>query len=96
MENSLDDSYMKESNKLDGSNYVKWKLKIQTFMEGENVWSITYGKESKPKAFANSIQYWDYPERKVKVFPRIFVKDNIIHHIRYCNTFTHHSCYIIW
>jgi hypothetical protein len=28
------DSYINESNKLDGENYVNWKFKLKTLMEG--------------------------------------------------------------
>ena len=48
MENSLIDSYLNESNKLDGSNYVNWKFKMQTVLEASGVWVIVLGDEAKP------------------------------------------------
>ena len=50
------DSYINESNKLDGENYVNWKFKLQTLMEGYNVWSIACGDEAKPVAPTASVQ----------------------------------------
>jgi hypothetical protein len=50
MTNIMADSYINESNKLDGENYVNWKFKLQKLMEGYNVWSIACGDKAKPVA----------------------------------------------
>jgi hypothetical protein len=34
------ESYLIEATKLNGKNYMNWKFKMQTLMEGYNVWSI--------------------------------------------------------
>jgi hypothetical protein len=86
MTNIMADSYINESNKLDGKNYVNWKFKLQTLMEGYNVWSIACGDEAKPVAPAASVQDWERRETKMKVLLRMSVKDNIIPHIRECKT----------
>lgn len=83
MENYLIDSYINESNKLDGSNYVNWKFKIQEVLEASGVWPIVSGDEAKP---ATAAQDWEKRENKAKVFLRMSVKDNIIPHIRDCKT----------
>ena len=57
MANNLADSYMNESNKLDGSNYVNWKFKVQTLSEATMARNIVIGKEDNPKGPINSIQY---------------------------------------
>jgi hypothetical protein len=59
MTNIMTDSYINESNKLDGENYVNWKFKLQRLMEGYNVWSIACGDEAKPVAPAASVQDWE-------------------------------------
>ena len=83
MANSLIHSYLNESNKLDGSNYVNCKFKMQTVLEASGVWAIVSGDEAKP---ATPAQDWEKRENKAKVFLRMFVKDNIIPHIRDCKT----------
>ena len=79
-------SYINESNKLDGENYVNWKFKLSVLMEGYNVWSIACGDEAKPVAPAASVQDWERQETKAKVLLRMSVKDNIIPHITQCKT----------
>jgi hypothetical protein len=46
MVNPLAENYLNEANKLDGSNFVNWKFKMQTLMEGYGVWKITKGYEA--------------------------------------------------
>jgi hypothetical protein len=41
-------SYIIDSNKLDGINYVNWKFKVQTLMEGLNLCKIVNGTEPEP------------------------------------------------
>ena len=41
------ESYLHESGKLDGSNFMNWKFKIQTLLEGANAWSIVIGDEQR-------------------------------------------------
>eukprot|EP01018_Ginkgo_biloba_P016342 Gb_05795 [translate_table: standard] len=53
---NLTDSYLSEENKLDGVNYVNWKFKMQTLMEGYNVWTIVSGTEGKPATPIASVQ----------------------------------------
>jgi len=53
------DSYINESNKLDGENYVNWKFKLQTLMESYNVWSITCGDKAKPVSHVALVQDWE-------------------------------------
>ena len=48
MSNQLVDSYLNESSKLDGENYIDWKFKILTICEAWNVWSVVSGDELKP------------------------------------------------
>jgi hypothetical protein len=59
MTNIMADSYINESNKLDGENYVNWKLKLQTLMKGYNVWSIACGDKAKPVAPTALVQDWE-------------------------------------
>jgi hypothetical protein len=40
MANPLAETYLNEANKLDGSNFINWKFKMQTLMEGYGVWNI--------------------------------------------------------
>jgi hypothetical protein len=63
MENALANSYLNESNKMDGSNYVNWKFNIKTLMETSNVWPVVSGQEAKFEAPANT-RDWDTRERK--------------------------------
>jgi hypothetical protein len=91
MANSLAETYLNEANKLDGSNFINWKFKMQTFMEGYGVWNITKGTELKPDAAAGAtiaqIQDWEKRKNKAKVLLRMSVKDSIIPHIRDATTF---------
>jgi hypothetical protein len=63
MVNPLAETYLNESNKLDGSNLINWKFKMQTLVEGYGVWTIAKGDEEKPDvvvgAIAAQIQDWD-------------------------------------
>jgi len=63
MEDDLVNSYLNESNKMDGFNYVNWKFNIKTLMETSNVWPVVSGKEAKFEFLANT-QDWDTRERK--------------------------------
>ena len=85
MANLLLDTYMNESTKIDGENYVNWKFKKMTILEGNNLWSIVSGDEPKPTV-ASSIPDWERRETKAKVLLHMSVKDNIIPHIRDCKT----------
>ena len=85
MANILAESYLSESNKLDGENYENWKFKLQTLMEGNNTWAIVSGAEVKPvspQATDAAIQDWERRENKAKVLLWMTIKDNIIPHIR--------------
>jgi hypothetical protein len=48
MANPLAETYLNEANKLDGSNFINWKFKMQMLMEGYGVWNIANGTELKP------------------------------------------------
>jgi hypothetical protein len=85
MENPLVDSYLNESTKLDAKNYVNWKFKLATILEAYSLWTIVKGDEPKPIVVA-SIPDWDRQEMKEKVLLHMFVKENIIPHIRDCKT----------
>jgi hypothetical protein len=63
MENPLVDSYLNESTKIDGDNYVNWKFKLTTFLEAYSLWTIVKGDEPKPTV-ASSIPDWDRREMK--------------------------------
>jgi hypothetical protein len=56
MENPLAETYLNEANKLDGSNFINWKFKMQTLMKGYGVWNIANGTELKPNAAAGVIE----------------------------------------
>jgi hypothetical protein len=90
MENPLAETYLNEANKLDGSNFINWKFKMQMLMEGYGVWNIAKGTEVKPDAAAGAttaqIQDWEKRENKAKVLLRMSVKDSIIPHIREATT----------
>jgi hypothetical protein len=90
MANPLAETYLNEANKLDGSNFINWKFKMQTLMEGYGVWNIAKGTELKPDAAAGAtaaqIQDWEKRENKAKVLLRMSVKDSIIPHIRDATT----------
>ena len=85
MANPLADSYLNESTKLDGENYVNWKFKLITVLEAYNLWTIVKGDETKPQP-PNATQDWEKREMKARVLLRMSVKDNIIPHIRDCET----------
>ena len=83
--NNTIEMYLNESSKLDGSNFTNWKFKLQTLLEGANAWSIVTGEEQKPNIVTGTtalIQDWDKRENKEKFILKMFVKDNIIPHIR--------------
>jgi hypothetical protein len=90
MANPLAETYLNEANKLDGSNFINWKFKMQTLMEGYGVWNIAKGTELKPDVAAGAttaqIQDWEKHENKAKVLLCMSVKDNIIPHIREATT----------
>jgi hypothetical protein len=90
MENPLVDTYLNKANKLDGSNFINWKFKMQTPMEGYGVWTIAKGDEVKPDTSAgvttSQIQDWEKHENKAKVLLCMSVKDSIIPHIREAKT----------
>jgi hypothetical protein len=97
MANPLAETYLNEANKLDGSNFINWKFKMQMLMEGYGVWNIANGTELKPVAAAGAtavvggataaqIQDWEKRENKAKVLLRMSVKDSIIPHIRDATT----------
>eukprot|EP01018_Ginkgo_biloba_P006693 Gb_18192 [translate_table: standard] len=79
------DTYISEGNKLNGSNYVNWKFKVQTILECWNAWQIVAGIEAK-LADATTAVDWDKRETKAKVLIRMSVTDAIIPHIRDCDT----------
>ena len=84
MSNQLAESYLNESSKLDGENYIDWKFKILTICEAWNAWSVVNGDELKPTGAADT--NWEKRETKAKVLLWMFVKDSIIPHIRDCKT----------
>jgi hypothetical protein len=90
MVNLLAETYLNKDNKLDGSNFINWKFKMQTLMEGYGVWNIVKGTELKPDAAAGAtsaqIQDWEKHENKAKVLLHMSVKDSIIPHIREATT----------
>ena len=53
MVNPLVETYLNEANKLYGLNFINWKFKMQTLMEGYGVWNIVKGTELKPDAAAS-------------------------------------------
>ena len=63
MANALANSYLNESNKMDGFNYVNLKFNIKTLMETSNVWPLVSGQETKFEFLANT-RDWDTRERK--------------------------------
>ena len=89
--NPLEETYLNEANKLDGSNFINWKFKMQTLMEGYGIWMIVKGDEVKPNvavgATAAQNQDWDKRENKAKVLMHMSIKDSIITHIREGKTF---------
>jgi hypothetical protein len=90
MSNPLAETYFNEANKLDGLNFINWKLKMQTLMEGYGVWTIAKGTGVKSDAAVSAtvaqIQDWDKCENKAKALLCMSVKDRIIPHIREANT----------
>lgn len=55
MNNEMIEAYLNENNKLDGSNYVNWKFKMQTLLEVQSGWTIANGDEQKPATRSASI-----------------------------------------
>jgi hypothetical protein len=84
--NPLVETYLNKANKFDGSNFINWKFKMQTLMEGYGVWTIARGDEVKHDAFAGTtttqIQDWDKRKNKAKVLLWMSIKDSIIPHIK--------------
>ena len=56
-----------------------------TVLEAYNLWTIVKGDEPKP-TISTMIPDWDKREMKAKVLLRMSVMDNIIPHIRYCQS----------
>jgi hypothetical protein len=54
MVNLLAETYLNKANKLDGSNFINWKFKMQMLMEGYGVWNIANGTELKPVVAAGA------------------------------------------
>ena len=71
--------------KLNGENYVNWKFKLMTVLESFNAWSIVCGDEPNPTSPA-LVPEWNKRETKAKVTLWMIVKDNVIPHIRNCET----------
>jgi hypothetical protein len=69
---NLIDSYLNETNKLDGLNYINWKFKMHTLLEGYNAWEIVSGTEAKLTTPTTSVQDWKKRETKAKVLLRMF------------------------
>ena len=90
MNDQVAEAYCNERNKLDGSNYTNWKLKLQTLLEGQNVYGIATGDKVKPTTATSgsntTIQDWEKREMKAKVLLKLSVKDCIIPHIWECKT----------
>ena len=86
MNNQIIESYLNESNKLDGSNYSNWKFKMQTMPEVQSAWMIANGDEPKPTAGTTSVPDWEKQEGKAKMVLKMSVKDCIIPHIRECKS----------
>ena len=89
MNNQIIESYLNESNKLDGSNYSNWKFKMKTVLEAHNAWMITNGDEPKileGVSVATTIQDWKKREKKEKMLLNMPVKECIIPHIRECKS----------
>jgi hypothetical protein len=90
MANPVRETNLNEANKLDGSNFINWKFKMQTLMEAYGVWNIVKGTELKPDTAAGAttaqIQDWKKREKKTKVLLCMSVKDSIIPHIREATT----------
>lgn len=80
MNNSIE-SYFHEFVKLNGTDFSKWKFKMQTLLESENAWLIFMGDERRAR-IATQEQDLDKREMKAKVILKISVKDNIIPHIK--------------
>lgn len=62
MANVLVESYLSDSNKLDSENYANWNFKLQTLMEGYNIWMIVSRAKVKPmshQATDAAIQDWE-------------------------------------
>ena len=54
MSNKLEESYLNESSKLDGENYIDWKFRILTICEAWHVWPIVNRDELKPIGATNT------------------------------------------
>ena len=87
MVNPLAETYLNEANKLNGLNFINWKFKMQTLMEGYGVWTIAKGDEVKLDAVVGAtaahIQDWDKHENKAKILLQMSLKDNIIPHLKF-------------
>lgn len=59
MNNQIIEAYLNEHNKLDGSNYVNWKFKMQILLEVQSAWTIANGDEQKPAPGSASIPNWE-------------------------------------
>ena len=79
--NNSIESYLRESGKLDGSNFSNWKFKMKTLLESVNAWLIVEGNEQR-SGTATQEQDRDKRETKAKFILKMSVKDNIVPHIR--------------
>lgn len=66
MSNFFVETYLNESTRLDGGNYVNWKFKVLIVLEGNNLWSIVSEMEPKPTIVATILD-WEKRETKAKV-----------------------------
>ena len=59
MNNNIFEACMNEHNKLDGSNYEKWKFNMQTLLEAQSAWMIVNGDEPRPASGSALIPDWE-------------------------------------
>lgn len=88
MNNQIFEAYLNKSNKIDSSNYTNWKLKLQTLLEGQNVYGIATDDEVKMTTTVGGsnivIQDWEKMEMKANFLLKLSIKYCIIPHIREC------------
>ena len=72
--------------KLDGSNYSRWKLQISLLLKAAKVWKIVDGSEAKPAADADKIAEWEQKDIEAQAIIVSSLDATQINHVFNCNT----------
>lgn len=66
--------------KLNASNYVSWKYRMQTMLEREEVWHVI--EMPKPEELDEEFPQWQKDDRKARTTIALFVEDNQLRFVK--------------